>query len=141
VPVTFYSCILPVPAVGAIKWVTKMHEEMQQDAQQEGPSKKAGNGSMVSRTATSHSFVSEPRRKWAVDAARASTEVAGWVTVFSSGLTFVTVKGAGHLVPAERPVSGLAVITAFLQGTSLHEFTGPKCKRLWLGRGYGDFCK
>ena len=31
-------------------------------------------------------------------------------------------------------------ITAFLTGTPLPEYTGPKCKRLWLGRGYGNFC-
>jgi hypothetical protein len=38
-------------------------------------------------------------------------------------------------------MQGLAVISAFLKAKSLPKYTGPKCKRLWLGRGYGDFCK
>ena len=39
-----------------------------------------------------------------------ANEVAGWVTVYTSGLTFATIKGAGHLVPA-----GGAVVCSVLQ--------------------------
>jgi hypothetical protein len=85
-----------VPAVGAIKWVTEMHQDMVDPL-------KPSRHDRVDASAEHGNIISEPRRKWAVDEAHAKTEVAGWVTGFSSGLNFVTIKGAGHLLPAERP--------------------------------------
>ena len=46
----------------------------------------------------------------------ACTQYAGYVTKFE-GLTFATVHGAGHLVPATRPAEGLQVLRNFLAGT------------------------
>jgi carboxypeptidase C (cathepsin A) len=46
----------------------------------------------------------------------ACEQVAGYVTLFD-GLSFVTVHGAGHLVPATRPTQGLHVLRNFLNGT------------------------
>ncbi|GAB2234925.1 hypothetical protein Droror1_Dr00004196 [Drosera rotundifolia] len=43
-------------------------------------------------------------------------QVGGYVVGYE-GLTFVTVRGAGHQVPSYQPERALAVITSFLQGT------------------------
>ena len=77
------------------------------------------------------------RRKWGTPP---DGQFAGHVTEFASGLTFVTVAGAGHLVPADRPVAALSMLGAWLHGAPLPAYEGKACKRLWLGRGYGNFC-
>jgi len=48
----------------------------------------------------------------------ACRQVAGYQAQFE-GLSFVTVHGAGHLVPATRPAAGLAVFRNFLMGKSM----------------------
>ena len=45
-------------------------------------------------------------------------QVGGWVTEYE-GLTFATVKGAGHMVPQYRPESAFAMFTRFLNGEKL----------------------
>ncbi|URD92229.1 serine carboxypeptidase II-3-like [Musa troglodytarum] len=45
-------------------------------------------------------------------------EVGGHVVEYK-GITFVTVRGAGHEVPSYQPERSLAMITGFLRGTSL----------------------
>jgi len=35
------------------------------------------------------------------------------------GMTMVTIRGAGHLVPLNKPSEGLALIDTFLQGKQL----------------------
>ena len=77
------------------------------------------------------------RRKWG---AAPNGTFAGHVTEYESGLTFVTVAGAGHLVPGDRPVAALAMMGAWARGKALPLYKGKLCKRLWLGRGYGFFC-
>lgn len=99
-----------VPAAGAEKWVPRV----------------AGQA------------LSASRRPWA--APTAPNYTAGHVTVYASGLTFATVIGAGHLVPADMPVPAQAMVEAFLAARPLPPYEGPRCKRLWLGRGYGEFC-
>ncbi|GLT48401.1 hypothetical protein SLA2020_220310 [Shorea laevis] len=42
-------------------------------------------------------------------------EVGGYVVEYK-GLTFATVRGAGHLVPSYKPESALQMISSFLQG-------------------------
>ena len=83
------------------------------------------------------SSIRHARRKWG---APTDGRFAGHVTEYESGLTFVTVSGAGHLVPADRPVASLAMMGAWLRGEALPAYRGKACKRLWLGRGYGEFC-
>lgn len=58
--------------------------------------------------------VLEPWTKWT----GSDGQVAGFVTQYD-GLAFATVKGAGHMVPKDRPRHALDMITAFLQGTPL----------------------
>jgi len=45
----------------------------------------------------------------------ACKQVAGYATLFD-GLSFVTVHGAGHLVPSTRPAQGIQVLKNFLAG-------------------------
>ena len=126
VPVLIYNGLRDtgVPALGARRWVP-----------------------------TVGGVIAAPRRKWAPVAVRSNstkarnnnapwlTEIGGHVTVYENGLTYVEVIGAGHLVPAERPRSAHTMIESWVGGRELPEYLGPKCKRLWLGRGYGTFCK
>ncbi|XP_028960929.1 serine carboxypeptidase-like 40 isoform X2 [Malus domestica] len=48
-----------------------------------------------------------------------SGEVAGYTQVFEGGLTFATVRHAGHQVPSYQPARGLSLIKHFLDGTPL----------------------
>ncbi|KAK7283555.1 hypothetical protein RIF29_13142 [Crotalaria pallida] len=54
-----------------------------------------------------------PWRPWYDDG-----QVGGWTQEYY-GLTYVVVRGAGHEVPLHRPKFALALIKAFLAGTSL----------------------
>ncbi|XP_054820210.1 serine carboxypeptidase II-2 [Prosopis cineraria] len=54
-----------------------------------------------------------PWRPWYDDG-----QVGGWTQEYE-GLTFVAVRGAGHEVPLHRPKYALALIKAFLAGTSM----------------------
>ncbi|GJP29098.1 hypothetical protein CLOM_g11290 [Closterium sp. NIES-68] len=45
-------------------------------------------------------------------------QVGGWVTSYK-GLTFVTVRGAGHAVPLSRPASAFTIFGHFLRGLAL----------------------
>jgi len=44
------------------------------------------------------------------------TQVAGFVTDYAEGLTFATVKGAGHMVPQFKPIPALFMFQKFLAG-------------------------
>ncbi|KAJ7960385.1 Carboxypeptidase [Quillaja saponaria] len=48
-----------------------------------------------------------------------SREVGGYVVAYR-GLTFITVRGAGHMVPSWQPERALTMITSFLQGGLPH---------------------
>jgi len=50
--------------------------------------------------------------QWSVN-----NQVAGYVTKYQSGFEFVTVKGAGHMVPEYKPVQALEMITRFFNNT------------------------
>ncbi|XP_043707221.1 serine carboxypeptidase-like 25 isoform X2 [Telopea speciosissima] len=45
-------------------------------------------------------------------------QVGGWTEIYE-GLTFATVRGAGHEVPSTRPKEGFQLIKSFLRGTPL----------------------
>uniref|UniRef100_A0ACD5U5B0 Uncharacterized protein n=1 Tax=Avena sativa TaxID=4498 RepID=A0ACD5U5B0_AVESA len=46
------------------------------------------------------------------------TQVGGWTVVYD-GLTFVTVRGAGHMVPTSQPKQALELFTHFLANQNL----------------------
>ena len=106
-----------VPAQGAARWISSI-----------------ANGTVVSR------------RKWSalsVGGGRNQTigeQVAGYVTEFTNKIKFVTIVGAGHLSPGERPISTFQMISAVLEDAPLPMYTGVECERLWLGRAWGEFC-
>lgn len=45
-------------------------------------------------------------------------QVGGWTQTYE-GLTFVTVRGAGHEVPLHKPKQALTLVKSFLAGTSM----------------------
>lgn len=58
--------------------------------------------------------VKTPWHPWLLDG-----EVGGYTEVYKGGLTFVTVRGAGHEVPSYQPRRALAMIQHFLTGRPL----------------------
>ena len=69
--------------------------------------------------------VVKPWRLWLVD-----SQVAGYVTSYVSdenlkehGLTFLTVKGSGHMVPQFRPKQAYAMFQRYINGQPFDEDT------------------
>jgi serine carboxypeptidase-like clade 2 len=58
--------------------------------------------------------VEKPWRSWRIN----DTEVAGYITNYT-GLTFVTVKGTGHMVPQWKPAEAYHMYSKFLKGQDL----------------------
>lgn len=46
-------------------------------------------------------------------------QVGGYTQVYKGGLTFATVREAGHQVPSYQPLRALSLIKHFLDGTAL----------------------
>ena len=46
-------------------------------------------------------------------------QVAGFVEKYNEGLTFATVRGAGHMVPSSQPERALELIRRFITSQSL----------------------
>ncbi|XP_021494136.1 lysosomal protective protein [Meriones unguiculatus] len=53
------------------------------------------------------------RRPWLVDYGESGEQVAGFVKEFSH-ITFLTIKGAGHMVPTDKPRAAFTMFTRFL---------------------------
>ncbi|PVH61552.1 hypothetical protein PAHAL_3G058600 [Panicum hallii] len=53
-------------------------------------------------------------RQWIAD-----EEVSGYTQVYENGLTFATIKGAGHTVPEYKPQEALAFYSRWLTGSKL----------------------
>ncbi|KAF8118694.1 hypothetical protein N665_0002s0010 [Sinapis alba] len=58
--------------------------------------------------------VESPWRSWFH-----KSQVAGWVETYAGGLTFATVRGAGHQVPVFAPAQSLSLFSHFLSSTPL----------------------
>lgn len=58
--------------------------------------------------------MTEDQRPWYIGA-KDDLQVAGYVRTYQ-GLTFATVKGAGHMVPQSRPEEALAMFSRFISG-------------------------
>uniref|UniRef100_A0A2C9M6B3 Carboxypeptidase n=1 Tax=Biomphalaria glabrata TaxID=6526 RepID=A0A2C9M6B3_BIOGL len=56
----------------------------------------------------------QERRKWYYKEADGTTQVAGFVKTFDF-LTFATIRGAGHMVPTDKPRPALEMFTNFIQ--------------------------
>jgi serine carboxypeptidase-like clade 2 len=57
---------------------------------------------------------SKPWREWFT-----SDQVGGYTLAYGGGLTFVTVRGAGHMVPMITPVPARQLFAHFLSGKEL----------------------
>ncbi|KAM0881651.1 hypothetical protein ACQ4PT_032812 [Festuca glaucescens] len=57
--------------------------------------------------------VMTPWRPWT-----AKEEVGGYVQEYAGGFTFLTVRGAGHMVPSFQPERALIVLSSFLNGVA-----------------------
>ncbi|CAH6776790.1 lysosomal protective protein [Phodopus roborovskii] len=53
------------------------------------------------------------RRPWLVDYGESGEQVAGFVKEFSH-ITFLTIKGAGHMVPTDKPRAAFTMFSRFL---------------------------
>ena len=47
------------------------------------------------------------------------SQVAGWTEEYEGGLTFATIRGAGHQVPVFAPEQALSLFTHFLSSQTL----------------------
>ncbi|CAH2104272.1 unnamed protein product [Euphydryas editha] len=63
-------------------------------------------------------FKTAKRRPWYHDG-----NLAGYFKM-AGNLTEVMIRGAGHMVPADKPPASLGLISAFARGLTLHEDTG-----------------
>jgi len=54
-------------------------------------------------------------QEWAYIAADNTKQVGGWYKKFDR-LTWITIKGAGHMVPQDKPIQAFDMFNAFLIG-------------------------
>ena len=50
-------------------------------------------------------------RSWKVD-----NQIAGYVQKYKQGIVFVSVKGAGHMVPQDKRAQAYKMFTSFIKG-------------------------
>ncbi|XP_059166870.1 lysosomal protective protein-like isoform X2 [Physella acuta] len=63
-----------------------------------------------------HASNPQERRKWYYKAEDGTKQIGGFVKVFDK-VAFLTVKGAGHMVPTDRPRQALQMFINFIQNT------------------------
>ncbi|GKE59044.1 serine carboxypeptidase II-2, partial [Tanacetum coccineum] len=70
------------------------------------------------RRLTTYVLELELRKKKKENVNETEESVGGWTQKYE-GLTFVTVRGAGHEVPLHKPQQALTLIKSFMAGTSM----------------------
>jgi len=60
--------------------------------------------------------ITEDWRPWTSDFNSGHSGTAGYVTKFTNDFTFLTIKGAGHMVPTYKPVPALTFFSRWLAG-------------------------
>jgi serine carboxypeptidase-like clade I len=74
--------------------------------------------------ASSQSF--QTTQEWSSWVINGSTIVGGYSAEWLNGtLTFVSIRGSGHMVAEYKPASALAFLQSFLKGTSLPPYVAP----------------
>ncbi|KAL0487460.1 cathepsin A [Acrasis kona] len=72
-------------------------------------------GSEYSVTKLVNQMSAKIKREWGYWSVSGSNQVAGYVKQWDNGLSFLTVKGAGHMVPTDKPEESLYFFTKFLR--------------------------
>ncbi|KZT39125.1 serine carboxypeptidase [Sistotremastrum suecicum HHB10207 ss-3] len=67
----------------------------------------------------SHAFVQQELRPWHISKNHDKTPPAGLVKT-AGGLTFLTIEGAGHMVPYDKPVEALELVNRWLKEESFY---------------------
>ncbi|WOK93994.1 serine carboxypeptidase-like 35 [Canna indica] len=60
-------------------------------------------------------------RKWYYEG-----QIAGWMVEYVEGLSFITIRGAGHMVPTDAPGRALTIFSQFIKGGTLPNSTNTK---------------
>ena len=71
-------------------------------------------------------------RPWTTDWCR---KMGGYVTEFEGNLAFLTIRGAGHMVPQYKPVAAAAFVRAWLRNEPYPSFNSSCTSPPKLGRG------
>jgi carboxypeptidase C (cathepsin A) len=64
-------------------------------------------------------------RPWTVDGKQ---QMGGYVTRYENNFDFLTIRGAGHMVPEFKPTASLAFLTAFLKNEDYMPYAKPPPK-------------
>lgn len=77
---------------------------------------------------TSHLGLAETQhwRPWTVDSCR---QMGGYVTRYEGDFDFLTIRGAGHMVPTYKPQATFAFLKAWISGAEYLQFD-PNCTQL-----------
>ena len=83
--------------------------------------------SFAAQNWTSHLGLEEVQhwRPWTIDQCQ---RMGGYVTRYEGHFDFLTIRGAGHMVPTEKPAAAFAFIQAWINGDDYPTFD-PKCTR------------
>eukprot|EP00980_Cylindrotheca_fusiformis_P000483 scaffold119_cov131-Cylindrotheca_fusiformis.AAC.13 len=81
--------------------------------------------SFAAQNWTSHLGFSETQhwRPWTIDSCR---RMGGYVTRYEGNFDFLTIRGAGHMVPTEKPEATFTFIQAWMNGVEYPSFD-PNC--------------
>ena len=83
-----------VPVIGTLKWINKLRE------------------------AQAWAVTETWRQWWAPGQRRLEDQVGGMVWALK-GLTFVSIRGAGHMAPRDKPQEAYLMLDAFLAGKQM----------------------
>lgn len=83
-----------VPITGTLTWLKRLREDY-------------------------HLPIEEPWREWWVPGKHKHEDQVGGMIWGLRGLTFASVKGAGHMVPKDQKQSSFVLVNSFLEGTLL----------------------
>eukprot|EP00878_Enallax_costatus_P001458 GHUV01001609.1.p1 GENE.GHUV01001609.1~~GHUV01001609.1.p1 ORF type:complete len:561 (+),score=169.12 GHUV01001609.1:237-1919(+) len=107
---------LCVPHTGSEAWTAAIHRKPTQSK----PTARSDSSSSSSDDAAEAAAagVVTPWQPW-FNSESPKPQVAGYMVEYDSGMTYATVKGAGHMVPQSKPLDALDMFSRFIRGQSL----------------------
>lgn len=91
-----------------------------------------GINSMVTQDKYFNYFSSEgiePKREWRPWTLDGKQRMGGYVVEYHGSFAYLTIRGAGHMVPEYKPAASLAFLKAFLNNEAPKEYVPPKHAR------------